>query len=460
MSLQFKSIPIREQDPLIRSKNFKEVCLGYNKEEAVEEAKRCLECGQCVKGCPVSIDVPRFIKLIKEEKFGEAIDVIKETNSLPGICGRVCPQETQCEMYCPIGKRGEPVRIGKLERFVADWEMDSKREKEIKVEPKAIKVSVVGSGPAGLTCAGELARKGCDVTIFESFHSFGGVLRYGIPEFRLPRRVLDKEIDYIRKLGVKIMPNVLVGRTLSLKDLQEQGFRSVFISVGAGLPSFMNIPGENLNGVLSANEFLTRNNLMLAYQYPDQAHTPIRFSSPVVVVGGGNVAMDAARVAKRLGAEKVIVVYRRTEKEMPARVEEVHHAKEEGIEFHFLTNPVEIVSDGKGWVKQIRCIRMELGEPDESGRRSPVPVKGSEFTMDVNTVIMSIGQRPNPLLAQSMPELKTTRKGTIVVDDSMMTSVPGVFAGGDIVTGAATVIAAMEMGRKAADGIINYVQKA
>lgn len=458
MPPQLKAVPVREQDPVLRSGNFNEVCLGYNKEEALKEAGRCLECGQCVKGCPVSIDIPGFIRLIKQEKFGEAVDLIKTTNSLPGICGRVCPQETQCEMLCPLGKKGEPVRIGKLERFLADWEAQQERSAPPVVKTNGTRIAVVGSGPAGLTCAGELAKKGYGVTVFESFHLFGGVLRYGIPEFRLPRTILDREIDYIQKLGVKIVPNVLVGRTLTLQNLREEGYKSIFISVGAGLPSFMDIPGENLNGVVSANEFLTRNNLMLAYQYPEKAHTPIRYAPPVVVVGGGNVAMDAARVAKRLGAGKVIVVYRRTEKEMPARVEEVHHAMEEGIEFHFLTNPVAITDNGKGWAGRIQCIRMELGEPDQSGRRSPVPIEGSEFFMDAGTVVMSIGQKPNPLLPHSMPELKTGRKGTIVVDDNMMTSVPGVFAGGDIVTGAATVIAAMEMGRKAAAGMDEFVR--
>ena len=446
-------IKIREQAPRERNKNFKEVCLGYNIKEAVEEALRCKECGVCTKGCPVNIDIPAFIKFIKEKKFDKAIKKIKETNSLPGICGRVCPQETQCEELCPLGKKGDPVAIGKLERFAADNE---KKVKAFRIKSNKIKVAIVGSGPAGLTVAGELAKKGYAVTIYESFHSPGGVLRYGIPEFRLPREVLDKEIDYIKKLGAEIVPNVLVGKSLSLDDLRKQGYKAFFIAVGAGLPAFMKIPGENLNGVLSANEFLTRNNLMLAYE--NDSHTPIRAISPVIVVGGGNVAMDSARVSKRLGAKKAIVVYRRTEKEMPARVEEVHHAKEEGIEFHFLTNPVEIIGDEKGWIKELKCIKMELGEPDESGRRRPIPIKGSEFTMKANTYIVAIGQKPNPLIPKTMPELETTAWGTIIADENMMTSIDGVFAGGDIVTGAATVISAMEMGRKAAAGMDQWIK--
>lgn len=455
--MQLEQVKIKEQDPKKRKNNFDEVCLGYTEEQAVEEALRCIECGQCMKGCPVQIDISGFIHLIKEKKFKEAIEIIKKTNSLPGVCGRVCPQETQCEIFCPLGKKGEPVAIGKLERFVADYAEKEGITEEIKIISNHIKVAVVGSGPAGLTCAGELAKKGYEVTVFESLHLSGGVLRYGIPEFRLPRRVLDNEINYIKQLGVKIINNVLIGKSLTLKDLNDEGFKAVFIAVGAGLPSFMDIPGENLNGVLSANEFLTRNNLMLAFS--EESHTPIRASSPVVVVGGGNVAMDSARVAKRLGAEKVIVVYRRTEKEMPARVEEVHHAMEEDIEFHFLTNPVEIFGDENGWIKKIKCIKMELGEPDDSGRRRPVPIKGSEFIIDVNTLIMAIGQKPNPLISKSLPELEITEWGTIVAGDDMMTSIKGVFAGGDIVTGAATVIAAMEMGRKAAQGIENWIKK-
>ncbi len=449
-------VPVREQAPDKRNKNFEEVCLGYNSDEAVEEALRCIECGLCRKGCPVEIDITSFIQYIKEKKFDEAIKKIKESNALPGICGRVCPQETQCEELCPKGKKGDPVAIGKLERFVSDYEMEHSKEEKLKITQNNIKVAVVGSGPAGLTCAGELAKKGYSVTIFESFHSFGGVLRYGIPSFRLPRDILDREIENIINSGVKIIPNVLVGKSLTLQDLMDDGFKSIFLAVGAGLPIFMNIPGESLNGVCSANEFLTRNNLMLAYE--KNAETPIRTESPVIVVGGGNVAMDAARAAKRLGAENVIVVYRRTEKEMPARVEEVHHAKEEGIEFHFLTNPLEIIKDENGWIKEIKCIKMELGEPDDSGRRRPVPIKDSEFTMKANTYIVAIGQKPNPLISRSMPELELSKWQTVNVDENMMTSMKGVFAGGDIVTGAATVISAMEMGKKAAVGIDNWLQ--
>ncbi|MBU1076817.1 MAG: NADPH-dependent glutamate synthase [Spirochaetes bacterium] len=455
--MQLEQVKIREQDPKERNRNFNEVCLGYIEEEAIKEALRCIECGQCMKGCPVQINIPGFIHLIKEKKHEEAYKMIKETNSLPGVCGRVCPQETQCEILCPLGKKGQPVAIGKLERFVADHAIKTKVKENIKIKSNHIKIAVVGSGPAGLTCAGELAKKGYEVTIFESFHLSGGVLRYGIPEFRLPRKILDNEIDHIKHLGVKIINNVLIGKSLTLDDLKKDEFKAVFIAVGAGLPTFMNIPGENLNGVVSANEFLTRNNLMLAFS--EESHTPIRAVSPVIVVGGGNVAMDSARSAKRLGAKEVIVVYRRTEKEMPARVEEVHHAMEEGIEFHFLTNPVEILGDDKGWIKEVKCIKMELGEPDESGRRRPVPIKDSEFTIKTNTLIMSIGQKPNPLISQSLPELETTKWGTIVANDDMMTSIEGVFAGGDIVTGAATVIAAMEMGRKAADGIEKWISK-
>lgn len=459
MAVGKKKVEIKEQAPEERIKNFNEVCLGYTEEEAVKEAARCIECGNCIKGCPVQIDIPQFIHKIKEKDFLESIRIIKKTNALPGVCGRVCPQETQCEVPCPLGKMGDPIAIGKLERFVADYERMNNKVEIPEIKHNTLRVAVVGSGPAGLTCAGELARKGYHVTVFESLHLPGGVLRYGIPEFRMPNAVLDAEIDYIKKLGVEIIPNVLVGRSLTLKDLWDQDYKAIFLGVGAGLPSFMNIPGENLNGIYSANEFLTRNNLMLSYQYPERADTPIRATSPVVVIGGGNVAMDAARVSKRLGAEKVIVLYRRTEKEMPARIEEIHHAKEEGIEFQFLTAPIEFSGDEKGWLKQARCIRMELGEPDDSGRRRPVPIKDSEFIVPCKTAIMAIGQKPNPLLTKSLPELKTTKWGTLMVDEnSMMTSLPGVFAGGDIVTGAATVILAMEMARKAADGIDKWIK--
>ncbi len=456
--MELKRVKIKEQEPFERIKNFREVCLGYTEEEAVLEASRCLECGNCVAGCPVQVDIPGFIHLIKEKKFIEAAHKIKETNSLPGICGRVCPQETQCEMFCPIGKQGEAIAIGKLERFVADYEKEKAKTEIPVIKPNNIKIAIVGSGPAGLTCAAELAKKGYSVTIFESLHLPGGVLRYGIPEFRLPREVVEAEINYIKQMGVKIITNVLIGKSLTLQDLWNDGFKSIFIATGAGLPSFMNIPGENLNGIYSANEFLTRNNLMLSYKFPSESDTPIKVTSPVIVVGGGNVAMDATRVAKRLGAEKVILIYRRTEKEMPARDEEILHAKEEGIEFYFLTLPVEFIGDENGWVEKTKCIKMKLGEADASGRRMPVPIPNSEFIIETRTAIVAIGQKPNPLIPKSFPDLKISEKGTIIVDENMMTSISGVFAGGDIVTGAATVILAMEMGRKAADGIDRWIK--
>lgn len=450
-------VSIKEQDPTVRIKNFKEVCLGYSEEEALQEAMRCIECGSCIKGCPVQIDIPQFIHLIKEKKYIESVNKIKETNSFPGICGRVCPQEVQCELSCPIGKKGDPINIGKLERFVADWEKKNQQTQIIKIKKNSIKIAVIGSGPVGLTCAGELAKMGYDVTVFESLHLPGGVLRYGIPEFRLPRDVLENEIAYVKELGVKIEMNVLIGKTLTIDDLKEQGYQSIFIGVGAGLPSFLNVPGENLNGVLSSNEFLTRANLMYAYQNTEDYQTPINVKSPFIVVGGGNVAMDCARVAKRLGAD-VTVIYRRTEKEMPARIEEVEHAKQEGIKFHLLATPIEIMGQ-QGWIQKIKCIEMELTEPDESGRCRPVPKKGSEFEIDAHTLIIAIGQNPNPLIVRTLPALISTQKGTIQVDDNLMTSIPGIFAGGDIVTGAATVIEAMSMGRKAASSIDQWIKK-
>ncbi len=454
-----KKVPVREQDAKERARNFEEVCLGYNEEEAVEEAGRCLNCKNalCMKGCPVSINIPGFIAQVKERNFREAYRIISESSSLPAVCGRVCPQESQCEGKCVRGIKGEPVSIGKLERFVADWA----RENGIKPEgAKALngkKVAVIGSGPAGLTCAGDLAKLGYEVTIFEALHQAGGVLVYGIPEFRLPKsKVVAKEIENVKSLGVKIETNVVVGKSITIDELlNEEGFDAVFIGSGAGLPKFMGIPGEQANGVFSANEYLTRNNLMKAFK--EDAPTPIMKGKKVAVVGGGNVAMDAARTALRLGAE-VHIVYRRSEEELPARVEEVHHAKEEGIIFNLLTNPVEILSDENGWVNGIKCIRMELGEPDESGRRRPVEVKGSEFVIDVDTVIMSLGTSPNPLISSTTIGLDTDRRKCIVAEEETgKTSKEAVYAGGDAVTGAATVILAMGAGKAAAKGIDDYL---
>ena len=454
-----KKVPVREQDPKERAGNFGEVCLGYNKEEAMEEAKRCLNCknAQCVKGCPVAIDIPGFVGQIKEGKFEEAYQTISKSSALPAVCGRVCPQESQCEGKCIRGIKGEPVSIGKLERFTADWA----REHEIKPEPakekKDHKVAVIGSGPAGLTCAGDLAKMGYDVTIFEALHEPGGVLIYGIPEFRLPKSdVVAKEIENVKSLGVKIETNVVIGKAGTIDELmEEEGFEAVFIGSGAGLPKFMGIPGEQANGVFSANEFLTRNNLMKAFK--EEYDTPIMKGKKVAVVGGGNVAMDAARTALRLGAE-VHIVYRRSEEELPARVEEVHHAKEEGIIFDLLTNPTEILVDDSGWVKGMTCIRMELGEPDESGRRRPVEIPGSEFDLELDTVIMSLGTSPNPLISSTTKGLDINRWKCIVAEEENgATSKPGVFAGGDAVTGAATVILAMGAGKAAAKGIDEYL---
>ncbi len=454
-----KKVPVREQDAKERARNFEEVCLGYNEEEAVEEAGRCLNCKNalCMKGCPVSINIPGFIAQVKERNFKEAYRIISESSSLPAVCGRVCPQESQCEGKCVRGIKGEPVSIGKLERFVADWA----RENGIKPEGAKVlngkKVAVIGSGPAGLTCAGDLAKLGYEVTIFEALHQAGGVLVYGIPEFRLPKnKVVAKEIENVKSLGVKIETNVVVGKSITIDELlNEEGFDAVFIGSGAGLPKFMGIPGEQANGVFSANEYLTRNNLMKAFK--EDAPTPIMKGKKVAVVGGGNVAMDAARTALRLGAE-VHIVYRRSEEELPARVEEVHHAKEEGIIFNLLTNPVEILSDENGWVNGIKCIRMELGEPDESGRRRPVEVKGSEFVIDVDTVIMSLGTSPNPLISSTTIGLDTDRRKCIVAEEETgKTSKEAVYAGGDAVTGAATVILAMGAGKAAAKGIDDYL---
>ncbi len=454
-----KKVPVREQDARVRAANFEEVCYGYNKEEAVEESQRCITCknAKCVEGCPVSIDIPSFIAAVKEEKFEEAFQIISKSSALPAVCGRVCPQESQCEGKCIRGKKGDPISIGKLERFVADWARENGIKPAAPAEKNGKKVAVIGSGPSGLTCAGDLAKLGYDVTIFEALHKAGGVLVYGIPEFRLPKdRVVGPEVENVKALGVKIETDVIVGRTVKLDDLiEDEGFDAVFIGSGAGLPKFMGIPGETACGVLSANEYLTRNNLMKAFN--EDYDTPIVRGKKVVVVGGGNVAMDAARTALRLGAETHIV-YRRSEEELPARVEEVHHAKEEGIIFDLLTNPVEILANENDWVTGIKCIRMELGEPDASGRRRPVEVPGSEFTIECDTVIMSLGTSPNPLISSTTKGLEINRRQCIVAaEDTGATSKEGVYAGGDAVTGAATVILAMGAGKAAAKGIHEYL---
>ncbi|WP_045539811.1 NADPH-dependent glutamate synthase [Clostridium botulinum] len=458
---RMKKVSVREQDPKVRATNFEEVCLGYNEEEAVKEASRCLNCKKpmCVTKCPVSIGIPEFIQHVKNKEFEEAAKTIAKYSALPAVCGRVCPQESQCEGKCVLGIKGEPVAIGKLERFVADWSREHNVDLSEREENKNKKVAVIGSGPAGLTCAGDLAKKGYDVTIFEALHEPGGVLIYGIPEFRLPKETVVKhEIENVKKLGVKIETNVIIGRTVTIDELiEEEKFDAVFIGSGAGLPRFMGIPGENANGVFSANEFLTRNNLMKAFK--DEYDTPIKVGQKVAVVGGGNVAMDAARTALRLGAE-VHIVYRRSEEELPARVEEVHHAKEEGIIFNLLTNPVEILEDEKGWVKGMKCIKMELGEPDESGRRRPVEIKDSEFVMDVDTVIMSLGTSPNPLISSTTKGLEINKRKCIVAEEETgLTTREGVYAGGDAVTGAATVILAMGAGKQAATAIDEYLSK-
>jgi len=452
-----------EQEPKVRAKNFDEVTLGYSKETAIAEAQRCLNCKKplCRQGCPVEIDIPAFISHVKEGKFEEALTEIKSVNSLPAVCGRVCPQEEQCEKHCILARRGESVAIGRLERFVADYAMGKGEAIEpIEYTSDAQKVAIIGSGPAGLAAAGDLAKMGYQVTIFEALHTAGGVLSYGIPEFRLPKdKIVKAEIDNLCKMGVKIEVNAVVGKLVTIDELmEEEGFDSVFIATGAGLPHFMRIPGENLNGVYAANEFLTRCNLMKAYKFPNHA-TPLHVGKNVAVVGGGNVAMDAARTALRLGAEHVYIVYRRSEAELPARLEEVHHAKDEGIDFKLLNNPVAVVGDEQGWVKGLKCIQMELGEPDASGRRRPVAIEGSEFELAVDTVVIAIGQGPNPLVQSTTPGLETNKHGNIIADEETgATSKPGVFAGGDIVTGAATVILAMGAGKKAAVAIDQYLK--
>lgn len=454
-----KKVPVREQDGKVRATNFEEVCLGYNMEEAVEEASRCIGCknAQCVKGCPVAIDIPGFIEKVKGGDIEAAYQVISKSSALPAVCGRVCPQESQCEGKCIRGIKGEPISIGKLERFTADWARENGIVPEGAKEKLGKKVAVIGSGPAGLTCAGDLARMGYEVTIFEALHEAGGVLVYGIPEFRLPKEnVVQKEIENVKALGVKIETDVVIGKAVTVDELmKEEGFDAVFIGSGAGLPKFMGIPGENANGVFSANEYLTRSNLMKAFR--EDSTTPIMKGKKVAVVGGGNVAMDAARTALRLGSE-VYIVYRRSEEELPARVEEVHHAKEEGIIFHLLTNPVEILTDDNGWVNGIKCVRMELGEPDESGRRRPVVIPDSEYVIEVDTIIMALGTSPNPLISSTTGGLETNRWKCIVAnEENGATSKEGVYAGGDAVTGAATVILAMGAGKSAAQGIHEYL---
>lgn len=451
-----------EQDPKKRIHNFEEVPLGYSEETAIIEAKRCIQCKKpgCVAGCPVDVKIPEFVKEIAEGRFIEAALKLKETNGLPAVCGRVCPQEDQCEKECILGKKGEPVAIGRLERFAADYE---RRAGKISIPPavksNGRKVAVAGAGPSGLTIAGDLVKLGYEVTIYEALHKAGGVLVYGIPEFRLPKAIVEAEVEYLRKLGVKIETNFVIGRTKTIDELFAEGFHAVFIGVGAGAPVFMNIPGENLMGIYSANEYLTRSNLMKAYLFPEY-ETPIVRGKRVAVVGGGNVAMDSVRTALRLGAEKAMIVYRRTEVEMPARKEEVHHAQEEGVEFLMLHNPVEYIGNEAGWVTGMKCIRMELGEPDASGRRSPVPIKGSEFIIDVDTVVVAVGTMANPIVPATTPNLEINKKGYIITkDESGLTSREGIYAGGDIVTGSATVILAMGAGRKAANAIHEYLSQ-
>jgi len=456
-----EAVPMLKQDSKERIHNFNEVALGYSEEQAVAEAERCIQCPkpQCMQGCPVEVDIPAFIKEIREENFDEAIRIVKEKNSLPSICGRVCPQETQCQKFCVLGKKGDPMAIGRLERFVADYEL----QRGVTVPPKSKssthgKVAVVGSGPAGLTAAADLAKLGHEVVIFEALHAPGGVLMYGIPEFRLPKKIVQAEVDYVKKLGVDVKTDRMIGRLYTIDELFELGFEAVFIGTGAGLPRFMRIPGENLGGIYSANEFLIRVNLMKAYMFPEY-DTPIRVGKKVAVIGGGNVTMDSARCSLRLGAE-LWIVYRRSKKEMPARLEEIENAEEEGIKFKFLAVPVRFLGDERGWVKAMECIKMRLGEPDESGRRRPVPIEGSEFIMEVDTVVVAIGQSPNPIIQRTTKGLKTTRWGTIIVNEKTgKTSKKGVYAGGDVVSGAATVISAMGAGKRAARSIHRYLMR-
>jgi glutamate synthase (NADPH/NADH) small chain len=458
LRVERQSMP--HQEPTARIRNFNEVALGYSEEQALLEASRCLDCKKpsCMEGCPVEVDIPVFIKHIKDKEYQMAIDVIKRKNNLPAICGRVCPQENQCEKHCVLGKKFTPVAIGRLERFAADWEFNhSSASRKNQAAETGKKVAIVGSGPAGLTAAADLAMLGHQVTVFEALHTAGGVLVYGIPEFRLPKAIVEKEIEGIKQLGVEIRTNMVVGAVNTIDELLENGFDAVFVGTGAGLPNFMNIPGENLNGVYSANEFLTRTNLMKGYLFPEYL-TPIRIGKKVAVIGAGNVAMDSARTALRLGAEESYIVYRRSDKEMPARAEEIEHAREEGVQFRILTSPVEIIGDENGWVKALKCQRFELGEADESGRRRPVAIPGSEYEMEMDTVVMAIGQGPNPLIPRTTPDLQLNRYGNIIADEATgQTSKKGVFAGGDIVTGAATVIKAMGAGKKAARAIHEFL---
>ncbi len=458
---RFKAVPMPKRPIEERIRSFDEVALGYSEEQAMMEAERCLQCKnpQCVLGCPVGIDIPAFISLIREGKFREAIRKIKEKNNLPAICGRVCPQENQCQMKCVLGRRGDPVSIGRLERFVADWELEHGVEIPERAPPTGKRVAVIGSGPAGLTVAADLARLGHEVVVFEALHEPGGVLMYGIPEFRLPKRIVRAEVDYVKKLGVKIETNTVIGKAYTIPELlRDEGFDAVFIGTGAGLPNFLGIPGENLCGIYSANEFLIRVNLMKAYMFP-KYDTPIKVGDRVAVIGAGNVAMDAARCAIRLGAGEVHIVYRRSRREMPARREEIENAEEEGVIFDLLRTPVAFHGDERGWVKKMECVQMRLGPPDESGRRRPIPIEGSNFLMDVDSVVIAIGRRTNPLIQQTTPGLKTGRGGVIIVDENMRTSIEGVYAGGDIVTGEATVISAMGAGKKAARAIHEYLMK-